>query len=564
VSIFDPLLVAATSEALETTSEIDLVLLLVGLFGGLAIFLLGMEHMTDSLKLIAGDRMRTILGKLTANRFVGMLTGAGVTAVIQSSSVTTVLVVGFISSGLMSFTQSIGVIIGANVGTTITAQIIAFKVTTYALLAVAFGFGMTFISKRQDVKAQGTALMGLGLVFFGMSLMGDAMAPLRTSETFIDAMARLENPFFGIAVGAAFTALIQSSSATTGIVIVLAQQGLITLETGIALILGANIGTSITAGLAALGKPREAMRAAAAHALFNVGGVIIWLPFIGLLASAVGSIGGGLAREVANAHTFFNVINAAIFIGFVPQFAAVVERLVKDRPEEQERVIRAKYLDRALLRTPSLAIDRARLELLRMADRVRTMLAAVMPELLDGTRWALADVEAMDDEVDALHGHIVRYLGEITTQRLDEDSSAELFGLMEATNDLEAIGDIIETNLVALGLSRIEQGLTVSDQTRTVLTEFHGAVSEALDLAMLALTQRNERAAKRVGKMKSEINSMERAAAAHQAERLTAEAPDRVATYRLEIDVIANLKRIYYFSKRIAREAVAAEERLEI
>ena len=283
----------ATAAETVDVAEVDLVLLLIGLFGGLAIFLLGMERMTEALKLVAGDRMRDILGKLTANRFMGMVTGAGVTAVIQSSSVTTVLVVGFISSGLMTFTQSIGVIIGANIGTTITAQIIAFKVTTYALLGVAVGFGMTFFSKRPDRQAQGTALMGLGLVFFGMSLMGEAMEPLRSSETFIDAMTRLESPLFGIAVGAAFTGLIQSSSATTGIVIVLAQQGLITLETGIALILGANIGTSITALLAALGKPRDAMRAAVAHTLFNVGGVVIWIPFIGIMASAVSSVGGG-------------------------------------------------------------------------------------------------------------------------------------------------------------------------------------------------------------------------------------------------------------------------------
>jgi phosphate:Na+ symporter len=557
-------LLATAADVTDGAGEVDLVLLLIGLFGGLAIFLLGMDRMTDALKLVAGDRMRDILGKLTSNRFVGMLTGAAVTAIIQSSSVTTVLVVGFISSGLMTFAQSIGVILGANIGTTVTAQVIAFEVTTYALLGVTVGFGISFFSKRQERQAQGTALMGLGLVFFGMSLMGDAMSPLRSSQTFIDAMARLENPFFGIAVGAGFTALLQSSSATTGIVIVLAQQGLITIETGIALILGANVGTSITAALAALGKPREAMRVAAAHTLFNVGGVVLWLPFLGVTATLIDSIGGGTARQVANAHSLFNIVNAIVFVGFVPQFAHLVQRLVKDRPEEEERVIRAKYLDRALLSTPALAIDRARLELLRMADRVRTMLAAVMPELMDGTRWTLAEIEAMDDEVDALHGHIVKYLGDITTQRLGKESSAELFGLMEATNDLEAIGDIIETNLVSLGLSRIEQGLAVSDETRAVLTEFHGAVSEALDLAMLALTQRNERAAKRVGQMKSEINSLERAASAHQVERLLVDAPDRVATYKLEIDVIANLKRVYYFCKRIAREAVPVGERLEI
>lgn len=557
-------LVLGTAETVEASAEIDLFLVLAGLFGGLAIFLLGMDRMTEALKLIAGERMRDILARLTSNRIMGLLTGAVVTAVIQSSSVTTVLVVGFISSGLMTFVQSIGVIIGANIGTTITAQIIAFKITSYALVGVAVGFGFSFFSKQPLRQAQGTALMGLGLVFFGMSVMGDAMAPLRSSATFIDTMARLENPLFGIFVGMVFTALVQSSSATTGIVIVLAQQGLITLETGIALILGANVGTSITALLAAIGKPREAMRAAVGHTLFNVGGVVIWLPFLGLLASTVAGLGGGTAREVANAHTFFNVANALIFIGFVPQFAALVERLVPDRPEAEERVIRIKYLDRELLRTPSLAIDRARLELLRMADRVRTMLATVLPEILDGTRWSLAEVEAMDDEVDALHGHIVKYLGEISGQRLSPRSTAELIGVMEAANDLEAIGDVIETNLVQLGLARIEHGLSVSDSTRTVLSDFHGAIAEALDLAMLALTQKNADAARRVGKMKSEINSMERAASAHQVERLMAEAPDRVATYRLEIDVIANLKRIYYFAKRIAREAVPAEERAEI
>jgi phosphate:Na+ symporter len=556
-----PIVAAA---AAENGQDIDLFLLLVTLFGGLALFLLGMDRMTEALRVVAGDRMKTVLAKLTSNRFMGLLTGTGVTAVIQSSSVTTVLVVGFISSGLMTFEQSIGVILGANIGTTVTAQIIAFKVTTYALLAVAVGFGVSFFAKRPDRQVQGTALMGLGLVFFGMAVMGDAMAPLRTSQGFADAMVRLENPFLGIAAAALFTALVQSSSATTGVVIVLAQQGLISPETGIALVLGANIGTSITAILAAIGKPREAARAAAAHLIFNLGGVILWLPLIGWLAGFVGDIGGGTAREVANAHSIFNVVNALLFIGFVPQLARFVTRLVPDRPDDVEALVRAKYLDVNLLRTPGLALDRARLELLRMADRVRVMLGRILHEVLDGSRWSLLEIPDLDDEVDALHEQIIAYLGQISIRRLSEKETAELFDLMEATNDLEAIGDIVETNLVSLGLSRIEHALTVSDETRKVLTEFHGAVSEALDLAMLALTQRNERAAKRVSQMKSDINSLERAASAHQAERLMATAPDRVATYRLEIDVIANLKRIYYFSKRIAREAVPAGERLEI
>jgi phosphate:Na+ symporter len=556
-----PLVAAA---AAENGQDIDLFLLLITLFGGLALFLLGMDRMTEALRVVAGDRLRGVLSKLTSNRFVGMATGAGVTAVIQSSSVTTVLVVGFISSGLMTFEQSIGVILGANIGTTVTAQIIAFKVTTYALLAVAVGFGVSFFAKRPERQVQGTALMGLGLVFFGMAVMGDAMSPLRSSQGFADAMVRLENPFLGIGAAALFTALVQSSSATTGVVIVLAQQGLISPETGIALVLGANVGTAITAILAAIGKPREAARAAAAHLIFNVGGVVLWLPFVGLLAGWVANIGGGTAREIANAHTIFNVGNAFLFVWFAPQLANLVKRLVPDRPDDVEALVRAKYLDADLLRTPSLALDRARLELLRMADRVRVMLGRILHEVLDGSRWSLLELPDLDDEVDALHEQIIAYLGQISIRRLSPGETEELFDLMEATNDLEAIGDIIETNLVQLGLSRIEEGLRVSDATRAVLMEFHGSVTEALDLAMLALTQKNEMAARRVGNMKAEINSLERAAAGHQATRLMADAPDRVATYRLEVDVIANLKRIYYFTKRIAREAIPKSERAEM
>jgi phosphate:Na+ symporter len=545
----------------QDASDIDYVLLFAGLLGGLAIFLLGMDRMTESLRVVAGDRLRGVLLRLTSNRFVGMLTGAGITAVIQSSSVTTVLVVGFISSGLMSFEQSLGVIIGANIGTTVTAQIIAFKVTTYALYAVAGGFAVTFLSKRGDRQAQGAVVLGLGLVFFGMSLMGEAMSPLRTSETFIDLMAALENPFLGVAVGALFTALVQSSSATTGIVIVLAQQNLISLETGIALVLGANVGTSVTALIASVGKPREALRAGVAHAMFNVGGAVVWLPFIGVLASAVERIGGDTARQLANAHTLFNVINALLIIGFIPAFAHFIERLVPDSPKDESRTVRVRYLDRTLLRTPSLALDRARLELLRMADRVRSMLAEIMPTILHGTRWTLLEIEERDDEVDSLHRQIITYLGEISQTRLSERETEELIGLMEATNDLEAIGDVIETNLVALGLHRVEQGLIVSPETSRVLTDFHREIVEALDLAMLALRQKDEDAARRVAKMKREVNSLERAAEKHQAERLVADAPDRVVNYRLEVDVISALKRVYYFTKRIARVSVPHEEK---
>ncbi len=556
-----PRFLVVSAETTTGDGSFDLFVLVMTLLGGLALFLHGMDRMTEALKAVAGDRMRHILARLTSNRFAAVGTGAGVTAIIQSSSVTTVLVVGFVTSGLLTLTQAAGVIMGANIGTTITAQIIALDVTRYALALVAVGFAFSFFGKKDELRARGTVLMGLGLIFFGMDVMGQATSPLRDHQAFTDALLSLSSPLLGIVVGAAFTAVVQSSSATTALVIVLASQGLLSLEAGIALILGANVGTSVTALLAAVGKPRDALRAAAIHTGFNVGGVLLFLPFIPLLARAVAGIGGGLAREIANAHTIFNVTVTLVFLAMLGPYVALIERVIPDRPEAIEREIKAKYLDRELLRTPPLALDRARMELTRLTERVRGMLEVVLPTVFDGSRSDLSDLEARDDEVDALHGHIVEYLGLISRQSLSDEDSDELVGLMEATNNLEAIGDVIETNLVTLGYGRIESGVQVSEVTREVIGELHEAVVRAFDGAMIAVTERNRDAGRRVSAMKDEINSLERAAAAHQATRLVVDEPNRVEAYRFEIDLINNLKRIYYFAKRTGRSAVPAKER---
>ncbi|MCJ7628815.1 MAG: Na/Pi cotransporter family protein, partial [Longimicrobiales bacterium] len=358
-------------------SELQIFPLFMGLFGGLALFLYGLELLSDALKSVAGGRMKDILARLTTNRFTAVLTGAFVTAVVQSSSVTTVLVVGFVTANLMTMAQSIGIIMGANIGTTFTTQIIAFNVAKYSLLLVILGFAVFFLSRRERPRKQGLAVLGLGLVFFGMGIMGDAMAPLRGLPPFVVAMAHLESLGLGIFVGALFTALIQSSAATTGVVIVLSSQGLLSLPAGIALVLGANIGTCITALLAALGKPREAVRAATVHILFNVVGVLIWLKFIGQLADLVvwmtpeasalhglEKVAAETPRQIANAHTVFNVVNTLLFLPFVGLLAKGAELLVPDRPLSDEDIIQPKYLDAELIQTPSLAVDRARLEVL--------------------------------------------------------------------------------------------------------------------------------------------------------------------------------------------------------
>jgi phosphate:Na+ symporter len=548
------------------------------LFGGLALFLFGMEQMADALKAVAGERMKMILAKLTTNRFMGAGTGALVTAVIQSSSVTTVLVVGFITAGLMSLSQSIGVIMGANIGTTITAQIVAFKVTKAALLMIGAGFSMLFMSKNEKIKQYGAMLMGLGLVFFGMSVMSDAMKPLRSYQPFLDLMVQMENPLVGILIAAAFTGLVQSSSATTGIVIVMASQGFITLPAGIALAFGANIGTCVTALLASIGKPREAVRAALVHVLFNVAGVILWFFFIPQLADVVtmmspvhpeltglDRLGAETPRQIANAHTIFNVANTFIFIGFTTQFARIVERLVPDRPiEEEGLVVSAKYLEPELLSTPAFALDRVRMEVLNMGDTVQKMLDRIMPAILGGKRETLQEIRQMDDEVDILYEQILDYMGKISKGTLTESQTQELLNLMTALSELENIGDTVETNLVDLGNDRIDAGFKISESTEKVLNGFQDVVKKALKGAILAVAHNNREAAEEVIRMKDEITKLADSAAAHQASRLVAEEPNRIAAYTTEIDIIEKQKRIYYFSKRMAKTVLAPDEQFEL
>lgn len=556
-----PALAAATGN-----NEMDGWNMAMGLFGGLALFLFGMDQMADALKALAGKRMKLILARLTKNRFMGAATGAFVTAVIQSSSVTTVLVVGFITAGLMSMAQSIGVIMGANIGTTITAQIIAFKVTKAALLMIAVGFSMLFFSRQEKIRHYGGMLMGLGMIFFGMSVMSDAMEPLRNYQPFLDLMAHMENPFIGILIAAAFTGLIQSSSASTGIVIVMASQGFITLQAGIALAFGANIGTCVTALLAAIGKPREALRAAVVHVLFNVFGVLVWVGLIGHLAefvtwfspshpelTGVDRLAADTPRQIANAHTVFNIANTLLFIGFTGQFARLVEWLVPDKPLDEMLTTKPRYLDEALLDTPSLALDRVRFEIGHMGGRVKEMLSRIMPAILSGNRQTLSEIARIDDDVDALHGHIVAYLGQISQGELTDDQTRDFVNLLAAANDLENIGDLIETDMLHLGNERINDNVIISKETREILLELHGIVSKATDLALDAVTKNNQLAAQEAINMKADITRLTNSAVLHQAKRLVAKEPNRLAAYTLEMDIIDKLKRIYYFAKRIGK-----------
>ncbi|MBT3603925.1 MAG: Na/Pi cotransporter family protein [Candidatus Latescibacteria bacterium] len=540
--------------------------ILMGLVGGLALFLFGMEQMTAALKTVAGPGMKTMLARLTTNRFKAALTGAFVTAVIQSSSVTTVLVVGFISAGLLSLSQSIGIIMGANIGTTITAQIIAFKITHYALLLIAVGFASNFLSKNENLKQYGLMMMGLGLIFLGMDFMSNATRPLRSYGPFIALMKNMQNPLAGILLGTVFTALVQSSSATTGVVIVLAGQGFITLEAGIALAFGANLGTCITALLATLGKPTEAVQAAISHVLFNVLGILVWFFFIDQLAEWVRAISPqtteltGIAklaaetpRQIANAHTIFNVANTLLFIGFTTPLAKFVQRITTQKKTQKDRPI---YLNEVLLQTPDLAFDLTRMELGRQGVAVVRMVQNVHKTIMTGNATDLEDLKKMDNDVDALHGALVTYLGRLSQENLTQQQSEQLHDFMSAANYMENIGDIIETNLVTSGQERLQNNLQISAGTQEVFHPLTQKITWAVEKSIESLVSANRPLAEEVENAKEEINGLAEKAERHLTTRLTAEEPERLVIFRLESEIVEYLKRVYYFAKRIAKVTI--------
>jgi phosphate:Na+ symporter len=557
---------------METTMTLEYGTLFMTLLGGLAIFLFGMEQMDNALRLVAGARMKKVLSTLTTNRLTGVLTGALVTSVLQSSSVTTVLVVGFVSAGLMTLMQSIGVIMGANIGTTITAQIVAFKITHYALWMVAIGFVLHFVSKNDKVKQYGVMLLGLGLVFFGINLMGDATKPLREFAPFINLLHQMEHPLLGILVGALFTGIIQSSSATTGIVIVLAGQGLITLDAGIALAFGANIGTTITAMLASIGRPRPAVQAAVVHLLFNVAGVALWFFFIPQLAgfvtgmspihpelSGLDRMAAETPRQIANAHTLFNVINTLVFIWFVNPIARLVQFLVPERytpTEVQVGPMRPKYLDAILLSTPTMALEQVRLEMGRLGEMVSEMVHQALSVTSRGSKYDMQELAQMDLDVDTLHDQIAAYLDRLSQHELLIEQSYQLSNFMAANNYIENVGNRVKINMVSAGTDRLKHGAAISDETLQLLTTLDNQVVEAIDTALNALACNKPVEAKKVLDLRPEIDFLLKQGEGHLTHRMTVNEPNRAILFHIEFEILEYHERIFYFAEKIA--AVAA------
>ena len=549
--------------ALQAEGSIDWLELAMGLGGGLALFLLGMGQITAALKAVAGDRLRTVLARLSSNRITGALTGSVTTAVIQSSSVSTVLVVGFVSASLLSVTQAASVIIGANLGTTVTAQVIALDVTEYALGLLAVGALIGAVAGRRQVLAEvGGTISGLGFVFLGLDLMSDAMAPLGSYQPFLDLIADSSTPFVALLLGAAFTGLIQSSSATTGIVIVMGASGLLDLETGIAVILGANIGTSVTAVLAAIGKTRDAWRAALIHVLVNVIGALVWVLFIGSLADLATWAAGeefqdpATPQQFANAHTIFNSANTVAFLLLLTPLVALTERLVPRRVGL--RTVgdsQPAFLDDALLGTPVLALEVTRRELLRLGLRVRALFVDAVPAAISGTRRELDHLSESRDEIEALHIQIVRYLGEVSRRDLDHDQRAEARRLLAVSNELDHTAGLIDRTVLGVGHRRIDAVVEVSEETESTLRTLHDEVINAVDDSLEALGTGDREAARRVKEAKGEFRELEQSVATHLSRRLGAADPQRVEAYSIEIRLVDGLRQVFDSCRRIARIA---------
>jgi phosphate:Na+ symporter len=516
---------------------------LIALFGGMALLLYGIRLSGDSLQRAAGGRLRHLLTGMARHRLIAVASGAAVTAIIQSSAATTLMLIGFVSAGLMTFRQTLGIILGADIGTTFTVQLIAFKVTDYALLLVGLGFTITFLARRA-LKDVGQAVLGLGLMFLGLKMILDGVAPLRDNRLALELIEAVAgNPLMAILVSAAFSALVASSAATLGVAIALASQGLVGLHGAVPIVLGANIGTCATALTAAVGATAEAKRVAVAHIAFKMLGAALMLPFIGPFTAMVAASAADPARQIANAHTFFNLGISLVFLPFTPAAARAIEALVP-ADQEGDTPFRTRYLDERALDQPSLALGQATREALRMADVVQGMLRDTMEVFRVDNQALLEDVEKRDDQVDFLEREIKLFLARLGREAMGPELSRKEIGLISFIGNLENIGDIVDKNLMELARKKLYQGRRFSDPGWAEILEFHGLVSKNLERAIAAFAANDRALAQEVLDQRPFMRMRERELRESHLGRLRAGLAESIETSEIHLDILTNLKRI--------------------
>jgi phosphate:Na+ symporter len=526
--------------------EYNLQEMLFMFFGGLGIFLFGIKSMGDGLQKSAGNRLRDILDKYTTNPFLGVLAGIIVTVLIQSSSGTTVITVGLVSAGFMTLRQAIGVIMGANIGTTVTAFIVGIDVGEYALPVVAVGAVLIFFFKKEKLQHLGQIFFGFGMLFYGLELMGSGMKPLRSSEYFIDLTQSMsDNPFLGVIVGTVFTVIVQSSSATIAILQELYAGGSIDLSAALPVLFGDNIGTTITAVLASIGASVAARRAAAAHVIFNIVGTIIFMillvPFTNYVMWLSGILDLENKMQIAFAHGTFNVVNTLIQFWFIGTIAWIVTKLV---PGDESIVdTKAQHLDPIFIQqSPSIAVEQAKFEVIRMGDFAKLGLEEARNYLQTGDKKHADKSAHIEDALNSLNAKITDYLVKLAAVDLTEQESQEHKTLMHAINDIERIGDHVE-NIIELIDYKTATKVTLSADALKELTEMYDLTRATLEKSLQTLASGDMIEACKVIEMEAKLDMLERQFRKNHVVRLNTGACDGQAGMFF-VDMLSNLERI--------------------
>lgn len=477
-----------------------------GIIGGLGIFIYGMYIMSDSLKKLTLSRLKSLLEKITSNRFNGVLVGLGVTALIQSSSATSVILIGFLNAGLITLQKAIPVILGANIGTTITAQLIAFKLTHFAPLFIAGGSFVFFFGKKNKMKKIGLAILGFGLLFLGLSMMSDAVKPLSGSESIKNMFVQFGSmPILGILLGLFITVLLQSSSTTIGIVIALAIAGLIDFNIAFYLILGDNIGTCITAVIASVNGNKASKQLALGHTMFNVIGVVIacflfplYQHFIPMLSP------GDLTRQIANTHSAFNIINTLLFLPFITYYIKFIKSVIKGEDYAQKEI---QYLDKNLLESPPLALSAVKKEIGVMLDITHEMLVKVHQCFKKFSHKKFQEILIDEDSVDNLEKSITAYLIEISRKELEDDTSRLAQILISNVKDVERIGDHCE-NMLIIAQKKYEDDVIFTEHANAELEKIYTQTLKMLKLSKKGLAEDDNASAKEALKVKMNLNAL--------------------------------------------------------
>lgn len=523
----------------------------MALLGGLALFLYGMKLMGEGLEKAAGDRLKRLLEALTRNPLMGLLVGVVFTMIIQSSSATTVMVVGFVNAGLLDLMQATGVILGANIGTTVTAWIVAgFQATAFMPLVLLIGVAMMMFLKKLKLQRIGQVVAGFGMLFVGMGMMSDAMKPLAESAEFARLMTAFSNPIMALLVGVAVTAIIQSSSASVGILEMLAIQGLVPLETSLYIIMGTNIGTCVTAMLSAVGATRTAKRAALIHLMFNVLGTLVVFILVSLLpvSTWIGHINGP-ALQIAVAHTSFKVFEVLCFVLLRKWLVKLVMILVPGEDKQGEGKS-LKFLDDRILSTPPIAVAQICKEIERMGDIAIANLTRAMDAFFNKDSSLINEVEQSEDVVNYLNHEITRYMVAAAQLDLPASDVEQLGEMFHVVNDLERIGDHAE-NMAEYANSRIEEEIPFSEDSLAELRDMLDKTVALFKLSMEAFHTRDQHLLPRVLVQEENIDDMEKTLQQSHVDRLTRGA----CTPRSGMifsDMLSNLERVADHATNVA------------